>query len=57
MERQKILNLLNDASDFRFVTRKWKIINDQSDANYAAQNEIIFSTGVLKSYHCYYTDA
>ena len=57
MERQKILNLLNDASNFRFVTRKWKIINDQSDANYAAQNEIIFSTGVLKSNHCYYTDA
>ena len=57
MERQKILNLLNDASDFRFLTRKWKIINDQSDANYAAQNEIIFSTDVLKSNHCYYADA
>ena len=57
MERQKILNLLNDASDFRFLTRKWKIINDQSDANYAAQNEIIFSTYVLKSNHCYYADA
>ena len=29
MEHQKILNLLNKASGFKFVTRKWNIINDQ----------------------------
>ena len=29
MESQKILNLLNEASDSKFVTRKWNIVNDQ----------------------------
>ena len=33
MEHQKILNLMNEASDFKFVTRKWKIVNDQSNMN------------------------
>ena len=40
MEHQKILNLLNEASDSKFVTRKWNIVNDQSNANYDAENEI-----------------
>ena len=26
MEQQKILNLLNEANDSKFVTRKWNII-------------------------------
>ena len=26
MDHQKILNLLNEASDSRFVTRKWNIV-------------------------------
>ena len=34
MGHQKILNLLNDASDFRFVTRKWNIVNNKSNASY-----------------------
>ena len=34
MEHQKILCLLNEASDSKFVTRKWNIVNDQSKANY-----------------------
>ena len=34
MEHQKILNLLNEASDSKFVTRKWNIVNDNSKANY-----------------------
>ena len=41
MENQKILNLLNEENDFKFVTRKWNIVNDQSNANYDAGNEII----------------
>ena len=41
MEHQKILNLLNEASDSKFVTRKWNIFNDQSYSNYDAGNEII----------------
>ena len=28
MEYQKILNLLNEASDSKFVTGKWNIVND-----------------------------
>ena len=31
MEHQNILNLLNEASDSKFVTRKWNIVNDQSN--------------------------
>ena len=29
MEHLKILNLLYEESDFKFVTRKWNIVNDQ----------------------------
>ena len=39
MEHQKISNLLNDANDSKFVTRKWNIVNDNSKANYNAGNE------------------
>ena len=57
MEHQKILNLLNEASDSKFVTRKWNIVNDQSNANYDVGNEIIYNTEVLKSNFCNYNDA
>ena len=40
MEHQNILNLLNEASDSKFVTRKSNIVNDQSNANYDVENEI-----------------
>ena len=30
MEDPKILNLLNEANDSKFVTRKWNIVNDNS---------------------------
>ena len=33
MEDQKTLNFLNKASDSKFVTRKWNIVNDQSNVN------------------------
>ena len=39
------------------MTRKWNIINDQSNANYNAGNEIIYNTEVLKSNLCDYNDA
>ena len=39
----KILNLLNEASDFKFVTRKWNTVNDQSNVNYDVRNEIIYN--------------
>ena len=47
MEHQKVLNLLNEASGSKFVTRKWNIANDQSNANYDAGNKIIFNTIIL----------
>ena len=45
----KILNLLNEASNSKFVTRKWKIVNDNSKSNYDAGNEITYNTEILKS--------
>ena len=38
MERQKILNLLNEPNDSKFVTRKWNIVSDQSNSNYDVGN-------------------
>ena len=57
MEHQKILNLLNEPKDSKFVTRKWNILNDQSNANYDVGNEVIYNTEDLKSNLCNYSDA
>ena len=57
MEHQNILNLLNEANDYKFVTRRWNIVNDNSKLNYDATNEITYSTEVLKSNLCDYKDA
>ena len=54
MEHQKILNLLNEANNSKFVKRKWNIANDQSNANYDLGNEIIYNTEVLNSNLCDY---
>ena len=48
---------MNQASDSKFVTRKWDIVSDQSNANYDAENEIICDTEVSKSNLCGYNDA
>ena len=29
MEHQKMVSLLNEAGDSKFVTRKWNIVNDE----------------------------
>ena len=57
MEHQKILHLLNDANDYKFVTRKWNIVSDNLNANYGIGNEIIYHAEVLKSNLCDYSDA
>ena len=57
MEHQKILNLLNEGSNSRFVTRNWNIVNDQSNTNYDVGNKIIYNSEVLKSNPCDYNDA
>ena len=31
MKHQKMLNLLNEANNSKFVTRKWNIVNDLSN--------------------------
>ena len=49
MEHQKIVNLLNEPNDSKFVTRKGNIVNDQSNANFDVGNEIIYNREVLKS--------
>ena len=57
MGHQKILNLLNEASDYKFVTKKWTIVNSQSNKNYDAGNKIICNIEVLKSNLCDYNNA
>ena len=39
------------------MTRKCYIVNDQSNANYDAENEIIYNIDVLKSNLCHFNDA
>ena len=56
MEHQKILNLLNEASDYKFVTRKWNIVNDNSKPIHGVGKEVIYNTEVLKSNLCDYND-
>ena len=48
---------MKEANNPIYVTRKWNIDNYQSNADYGAGDEIIYSTEVLKSNLCYYNDA
>ena len=57
MEHQKILNLLNEANNSKFVTRKWNILNYLSNTNYSLGNEIIYNNEVSKSNLCDYNYA
>ena len=38
------------------MTRKWNIVNNQSNGNYDVGNEIIYNTKVLKSNVCDHND-
>ena len=57
MEHQKILNLLNELNDSKFVTRKWNVVNYNLRSNHDATNEITYNTGILKSNLSDYNDA
>ena len=57
MKHQKILNLLNEVRDSKFVNRQWNVVNDQSNPNYNVGNEIIYNTEILKSNLGDYTDS
>ena len=46
---RKIFDLLNKANNSKFVTRKWNIVNDDSNAIYGVGNEIKYKTELLKS--------
>ena len=46
---RKIFDLLSKANNSKFVTRKWNIVNDNSNANYGVGNEIKYKTELLKS--------
>ena len=46
MKHEKILNLLNEASDSKLVTRKWNIVSDNPKVNYGVGNEINYNTEV-----------
>ena len=48
-ERSKIIKILNEANDFKFVISKWEIVNDNSKANYEEGNEITYNTKFLRS--------
>ena len=56
MEHQYILNSWGTAGKTKLVTRKWNIVNDQSDAKYE-RNKIICNTEESKSNLCNYNDA
>ena len=67
MENQKISNLLNksDTNSRHFATKKWYIINDESNTNYGVNKDtgennldtIKYDTRVLKPNLCDYADA
>ena len=59
METQKIVDLLNgsDNQNSKFVTRKWYVIDSESNGNYSKGEPIKFLTKSLESSHCDYSDA
>ena len=62
METQKNVDLLSDSEKLnsKFATRKWYIINDQNNGQYARGNEndstIKFGTKVINANLCDYSD-
>ena len=59
METQKIVNLLNgfDNGNSKFATKKWYIIDSESNGNYSQNDEIKFLTRSIESSLCDYCDA
>ena len=59
METQKIVNLLNgsDNDNSKFASKKWYIIDSESNGNYSQNDEIKFLTRSIESNLCDYSDA
>ena len=59
MEYQKIANSIDDTSNqpYKFRTKNWVEINDESRGIYNFNSQIKFKTTMLKSSLCDYSDA
>ena len=59
MEVQKIRNLLdNTKNDYsKFATKKWYVLDSESNSNYSKDEEINFLTRSIESSLCDYSDA
>ena len=59
METQKIVNLLNGSENeySKFATKKWYVIDSDSNGNYSHENLIKFLTKSIESSLCDYSDA
>ena len=59
MKTQKIVNLLNGSENdnSEFATKKWYIIDSESNGNYSQNDEIKFLTSSIESSLCDYSDA
>ena len=58
MEYKKIINLLDNMSNqlYKFRTKNWMEIIDQSRRVYNTNSDIRFKTKILKSSLCDYSD-
>ena len=58
METQEIVTLLNTSENeySKFVTKKWYVIESESNDNYSHQNPIKFVTKSMESSLCDYSD-
>ena len=59
METQKIVNLLHvsENENAKFATKKWYVIDSESEGKYSNHDPIIFSTKSIESSPCDYSDA
>ena len=59
METQNIVNLLNGSyiENSKFATKKWYVIDSESNGNYSYHNPIKFLTKSIESSLCDYSDA
>ena len=59
MEAQKIINLLDNTENeySKFATKKWYVIDSESNGNYSKDEEIKFFTRSIESSLCNYSDA
>ena len=58
MEYQKIINLLDNTPNqqFKFKTKIWVEVNDESQGTYNKDNQIRFKTSMLRSSLCDYSN-